>query len=151
MSLLDPINEQLKVAMKGADPIKVSALRLLKAEITNASYRKKKSALEDGEILEVIQRLLKQHQESIDAFTKGGRSDLAQKESQEAAILKSFLPPAMEESELRTLIQETIKALGVKGPSSLGAVMKVVLPKVKGRAGGKLVNQLVSEELGKVS
>ncbi len=147
MTLTDRINEELKSAMKAGDPAKVSTLRMLKAAVSNAAIQKGKSNLEDGEILEVIQKSLKQHQESVDAFTKGGRPELAEKEAHEAKILKEYLPPAMDEGELKALIQATIQELGASGPSALGAVMKAVLPKVKGRADGKQVSQLVAQLL----
>ncbi len=148
MTLAQQIDEDLKAAMKARDEAKVSVLRMLKAAINNQAIQRKVATLEDGEILEVIQKLIKQHQESVEAFTKGNRADLAKKEAHEEEILKQYLPPAMEEEELKALIQETIRELKVSGPTALGAVMKSVFPKVKGRAEGKRVSQLVSQMLG---
>ena len=147
MTLAERIEDELKAALKGRDEAKVSTLRMLKAAISNLAIQKGKPTLEDGDIQEVIQKQLKQHQESIQAFTQGGRKELAQKEAHEAAILKTFLPPAMEEGELKAVIQVTIRELGVTGPAALGQVMKAVLPQVKGRADGKQVNQLVLQLL----
>lgn len=147
MTLSERIDADLKAALKSGDQVKLSTLRLLKAAIGNAAIQKQKSTLEEGEILGLIQRTLKQHEESIAAFSKGGRQELAEKEKKEAEILKGYLPPAMEEGELKGLVQETIREVGAGGPSALGAVMKALMPKVKGRADGKLVNQLVTQML----
>ena len=147
MTLLEQIDADLKTAMKARDAEKVSVLRMLKAAVSNQAIGQGKSSLEDGGIHEVIRKTIKQHQESIEAFTKGGRPELAAKEEHEAAILKAYLPPAMDEAELKALIQATIKELGVSGPSALGQVMKAVLPKVKSRADGKQVSQLVGQLL----
>ncbi|MBI3615819.1 MAG: GatB/YqeY domain-containing protein [Candidatus Omnitrophica bacterium] len=147
MTLAQKINDDLKTAMKAGDSAKVSTLRMLKAAVSNLAIQKGKTDLEDGEIQEVIQKSLKQHQESVEAFTKGNRPELAQKEAHEAKLLKEYLPPSMDAGELKALIQATIKELGVSGPSALGQVMKAVLPKVKGRADGREVSQLVSQLL----
>ncbi len=148
MTLIERIDEDLKVAMKGRDELKVSALRMLKAAASNTAIQKGKQVLEDGEIQEVIGKLIKQRQESVEAFTKGGRPELAEKEAKEAAILKAYLPPAMSEAELKTLIQTAIQETGASGPQAMGAVMKAVMSKVSGRADGKIINQLVREALG---
>lgn len=147
MTLNEKVNEDLKTALKAGEALKVSTLRMLKAAVSNAAIQKKKEALEDGELLEVIQKVLKQHQESVEAFTKGNRPELAQKEAQEAKVLQAYLPPAMDEGELTALIRETIRGLKVSGPSGLGQVMKAVLPKIKGRADGKTINRIVSQLL----
>jgi hypothetical protein len=146
--LTEQINDQLKQAMKARDEAKVSTLRMLKAGILNAALSKKKQNLEDGEVIEIVQKLIKQHQESVEAFTKAGRSEAAAKEAKEAELLKSFLPPAMDESELKAIVEQTVKELGVSGPSAMGQVMKAVVPKVKGRADNKWVSQLVMQTLG---
>ena len=146
MSLIERLDGDLKSALKAQDQMKLSTLRMLKAEIGNVAIQKGK-ALEDGDVLEVIQKLMKQRQESVDAFTKGNRMDLAEKEAKEKEFLKSYLPAAMGEAELKGIIEATIQELGASGPSALGSVMKAVLPKVKGRADGKLVNQLVAQLL----
>ena len=147
MALPQQIDEDLKTAMKGRDELKVSALRMLKAAVSNTAIQKGKQALEDGEIQDVIGKLIKQRQEAVEAFTKGGRPEMAEKEAKEAAILKAYLPPAMSEAELKSLIQATIQETGASGPQGMGAVMKAVMAKVSGRADGKIINQLVREAL----
>ena len=148
MTLNDRIQEDLKTAMKAGDSMKVSVLRMLKAAVSNQAIQKAKESLEDEEILEVIQRSLKQHREAVEAFTKGNRADLAQKETREAEILKGYMPAQMGDEELKALIQAAIHELKVNGPSGLGPVMKVVSPQVKGRADGKRVSDLVKQILG---
>ncbi len=147
MTLAEKINEELKASMKARDELRTSVLRMLKAASSNAAIQKGKDLLEDGEMLEVVQKLMKQRQESVDAYTKAGRNDLAEKEKKEAQILQAYLPPAMPEEELKAIIQAAIEELGASGPAAVGQIMKVVLPKVKGRADGKQVNQLVAQLL----
>ena len=147
MTLVEKIDGDLKSALKAQDQAKLSTLRMLKSEIGNVAIQKGKKSLEDGDVLEVIQKMMKQRQESVDAFTKGNRMELAQKEAQEKELLKSYMPPAMGEAELKGIIQAAIQELSASGPSALGSVMKAVLPKVNGRADGKLVNQLVAQLL----
>ena len=149
MNLLQRVDEDLKVAMKARDELKVSALRMLKAAASNAAIAKGKPSLEDAEVIDVIAKLMKQRDESVEAYTKGNRPELAEKEKKEAAILKAYLPAAMPEGELKAIIQAAIKETGASGPQGMGAVMKAVLPKVAGRADGGKVSQFVREALGK--
>jgi hypothetical protein len=147
MPLLAKVDEDLKAAMKGREELKVSCLRLLKAAAANAAIAKAKSTLEDAEAMEVIAKLIKQREESVEAYTKGNRPELAEKERKEAAILKAYLPAAMPDEELKGIIQAAIKEAGASGPQGMGAVMKAVLPKVASRADGKKVSGLVAELL----
>ncbi len=147
MNLSERIDEELKGSLKAKDEIKVSTLRLLKAAISNQAIQQGKPSLDDSQIIEVTRKQIKQRQDSIEAFTKGLRAELAAKETKEAEILKTFLPAGMPEAELKTLIQSTIQELGVSGPSAIGQVMKAVMPKVGGRADGKQVSTLVAQLL----
>lgn len=147
MSLTQKIDEELKAAMKAREELKLSTLRMLKAAISNAAIQKGKSALEDGEVLEVVAKLLKQRDESIAAFTKGNRPELAEKERKEAAFLKAYLPPGLSDEELRAIVQAAVRETGASGPQAMGAVMKAVMPKVAGRADGSKISQLVKELL----
>ena len=149
MNLLQRVDEDLKIAMKARDELKVSCLRLLKAAASNAAIQKAKASLEEAEVLDVIAKLIKQRGESVEAYTKGNRPELAEKERKEAAILKDYLPAAMPDEELKGIIQAAIKETGASGPQGMGAVMKAVLPKVAGRADGGKVSQIVREALGK--
>ncbi|MBI1953592.1 MAG: GatB/YqeY domain-containing protein [Candidatus Omnitrophica bacterium] len=147
MSLAGRIDEDLKTALKAGDSATVSTLRMLKAGMGNLAIQRQKMVLEDSEVQEAARRLIKQHEESIEAYTKAGRSDLAQKEARELAILKAFVPPALEEPELRAIIREVLQELQGAGAPALGAVMKAVMAKAAGRADGKKVNQLVAQML----
>ena len=149
MNLLQRVDEDIKTAMKARDELKVSALRMLKAAASNAAIAKNKANLEDAELLEVIAKLIKQREESVEAYTKGNRPELAEKEKKEAEILKAYLPAAMPDEELKGIIQAAIKETGASGLQGMGAVMKMVLAKVAGRADGARVSQRVREALGK--
>ena len=149
MTLTQRVDEDLKLAMKAREELKVSCLRMLKAAAGNLAIQKGKQALEDGELLEVTAKLIKQREESVEAFTKGGRAELAEKEAKEAQILKAYLPPALSEAELKSLIQAAIKEVSASGPQAMGAVMKAVMPKIAGRADGSQVSQWVREALGR--
>ena len=149
MPLLAKVEEDLKGAMKGRDELKVSCLRLLKAAASNAAIQKGKANLEEAEVIDVIAKLIKQRDESVEAYTKGNRPELAEKERKEVAILKAYLPAAMPDQELKSIILAAVKETGASGPQGMGAVMKAVLPKVAGRADGGKVSQFVREALGK--
>jgi uncharacterized protein YqeY len=147
MSLAVRIDEELKAALKAGDSAKVSTLRMLKAGMGNLAIQRQKMTLEDSEVQEAARRLIKQHEESVEAYTQAGRKDLAQKEAHELTILKGFVPPALEETELKAIIQQTLQELQGAGKPALGAVMKAVMAKAAGRADGKKVSQLVGQML----
>lgn len=147
MGLSEQFDSDLKTALKAKNERKVSTLRMLKAALGNHAIQKGKPTLDEAEIIDVVRKEIKQHEESIAAFAKGGRNELVAKETQEAEILKSYLPPEMGEAQLKELIQETIRQLGVAGAAAMGQVMKALMPQVAGRADGKLVNQLVNQIL----
>lgn len=149
MTLVDRIDADLKVAMKAGDAARVSTLRMLKAELVNAAIDLRQASVDDAKALEVVRRQIKQHRESLEAFTKGNRRDLVDKESRELAILEGYLPPQMSEEAVRQIVRECVQASGASGPTDLGKVMKLVMERVKGRADGKRVNQLVVEALTK--
>ena len=151
MSLPDQIDTELRDAMKAKETLKVSTLRMLKAAMINQAVKVGVNKLEDGDVLKIIQKMVKQHQESIDAFTKAGREDAAQKEREEADFLKGYLPPELSDDELKRIVDSVIQELGVSGPSAMGQVMKGVLSKVEGGADGKKVSQFVNQALGKSS
>lgn len=147
MTLAERLDEELKGAMKAREELKVSTLRLLKAAASNAAIAKGKPALEDAEMVDVIAKLVKQREESVAAYTKGNRPELAQKEEAESKILKSYLPAQLSEAELKQIVQQAVSEAGASGPQAMGAVMKRVMPKVAGRADGKRINELVKEML----
>lgn len=151
MSLHQTLTEDLQRAMKAQDVIRVSTLRFLRASLQNMAIEKKKELLEDSEVLEVVARLIKQHQDSIEGFRKGDRQDLVQKEEAELAILKSYCGPELGEEELSALIEEAIRAAGASGPNALGQVMKSLMPKTKGRVDGQKLSLLVRQRLEKIA
>lgn len=147
MSIKASLQEKMKAAMKSGDKDTLTFCRNL-----HASIRKKeiddRMELDDTAVQKIIMSLLKQRQDSIEQFRRGGREDLATKEEAEAAFLKSFLPEQLGPDQLRPIIEAAIQQSGAKGPKDLGAVMKLVLPQVQGKADGKLVNQMIREKLG---
>jgi len=143
MTLTEQIDQDLKSALKAKEALKLSVLRMLKAAVSNQVIQKGTERLEDSEVLEVVAKLIKQRAESIEAFTQGNRPELAEKERQEAEILRAYLPPPLSEAELKALIQKAIEELGASGPKAMGQVMKAVVPQVAGRADGKAVSTLV--------
>lgn len=143
--LQDKINKDLVEALKAKDDAKISTLRMLNSAIHNAAIAKRPKELEEPDILDVIAKQIKQHAESIEQFKKGNRQDLVDKETKETEILKSYMPEQMSEEEITKLIQEAIKEVDAKGMQDMGKVMKVVSPKTKGRADGKLVSDLVKK------
>jgi len=149
MSLLQKLDDDLKRALKASDSLKVSVLRLTKAALKNKQIDKREE-LSDDEILSVISTLSKQRRESIELFSKGGREDLAEKERQELAILRSYLPKQLTPEELDAIIAQAIRESSSGGLKEIGKVMRLVMQRVKGAADGKIVNQRVKELLDKV-
>ncbi len=147
--LSQKIEEDIIVAMKGKDSIKVQTLRMLKAALGNFLIEKRKDAAEDAEMITLIQKQVKMRQESMDTYKKAGREELASKEAQEKAILEAYLPKRLTDEELTALIKAAIEQLGAKAPADMGKVMKEVLPKVQGRADGSKVSQMVNSLLKK--
>jgi uncharacterized protein YqeY len=149
MSLHQRLDDDLKRAIKSSDKLKTSVLRMVKAAIKNRQVEKQRE-LSEEEIISVILTLSKQRRESIELFSKGGREDLADKEKQEISILQSYLPSQLTQEELDRLIIESIQESSAEGVKDIGKVMRVLMPKVKGTADGKIVNQRVKELLEKV-
>ncbi|BAT71708.1 conserved hypothetical protein [Thermosulfidibacter takaii ABI70S6] len=147
MGLKEKIMADMKEAMKAKNTVKVSTLRLLISEIKNKEIDKRGELTED-EILAVIQKAVKQRRESIEQYKNAGREDLVEKEQKELEILESYLPKPLSKEEIEAIIDEAIKETGAASMRDMGKVMKVVMPKVRGRADGKLVNELVKAKLG---
>ncbi|NBX68480.1 MAG: GatB/YqeY domain-containing protein [Proteobacteria bacterium] len=146
MDLKTTIQNDMKTAMKSGEPLKTGCLRMLIAEIKKREIDKR-SALDETEIQKTISTLIKQRNDSIDAFLKGGRQDLADKEKLEIDVLKVYLPTQLTEQEVDLLVSAAIEETGAKVPQDVGKVMKVVLAKAGGRADGKMVNELVRKKL----
>jgi|SRR3990172_4286358 len=146
MSLLQRLDEDLKVALKKSDKLKVSVLRLLKAALKNQQIEKGRE-LTDEEILSVIATLAKQRGESIEQFSKGGRQELAEQERCELEILRSYMPEQLSAADLEQIILAAIKESSARDEKDMGKVMRILMPRIKGVADGKWVNNRVKELL----
>ena len=140
------MSEELKQAMKSGDTVRRDTLRMLISSVKNAEIAKQAS-LDGSDILGVISRDVKRHQESIDAFKKGNRPDLVAKEEAEMAILQGYLPKQMTHDEIVAAAREVIAAVGAKGPADKGKVMQQLMPRLKGKADGKEINDVVTQLL----
>lgn len=145
--LRDQIGEDLKEAMKARDQVRVATLRMLIAAVKNARVEKMHD-LDDDEVVDVASREAKRRKESIEAFRGAGREDLATKEEAELAVLQAYLPEQLSGDALAALVDEAIAETGASTPKEMGAVMKALMPKVRGRADGAEVSALVKERLG---
>ncbi|MFH1641143.1 MAG: GatB/YqeY domain-containing protein [Candidatus Omnitrophota bacterium] len=145
--LEEKILNDYKEAMKSKDTIKSSTLSMLRAEIINVAIAKKKKSLDDSEVITVIKKQVKQHQDSIEQFKQGNRLDLADKETRELEILKAYLPAELPIEEIKKIIEEALSSTQAKELKDMGKVMKEVTSKIAGRADGKLVSDLVRERL----
>ncbi len=146
MSLRERIDQDMKVAQKSGDRLKLSLTRLLRSDIRYKEIEKGKE-LSDEEVLEVISSSAKKHRDSIEQFRKGGREDLAKKEEEELNLILGYMPAQFNSEELERLVEESMTEVGAEGEKDIGKVMKALMPKVKGRADGKSVNLLVSSKL----
>jgi uncharacterized protein YqeY len=146
MPLLKRFDGDLKEALKASDEQRVSVLRMVKAAVKNKQIEKGEE-LTDDEIVSVLATMVKQGRESIEQFTKGGREDLAKKEEGEVSILQTYMPPQLGNDELDKIISDAIKEVSAEGPQDMGKVMRVLMPRVKGAADGRHVNQRVRNML----
>jgi len=137
------LSDDLKQALRSGDTVKRDTLRMLIASANNAEIAKQ-SALTDTDVLGVISKEVKRRQESIDAFKKGNRPDLVSKEEAEMAVLQTYLPEQMTRDEIIAAAREIITALGAKGMGDKGKVMQQLMPKLKGKADGKDINDAVT-------
>lgn len=145
--LADKIFDDYKEAMKARDVLKSSVLSFLRADMLSLATAKKKDKLDDAEIITVIKKQIKQRQDSIEQFTKGGRLDAAEKEKKEAGILKSYLPAEMPVEEIKRLIEEAVVVTGASSMKDMGRLMKELTLKLEGKADGKAVSDLVRQRL----
>jgi len=149
MPLLDKINTDLKAAMRAREELRLLVLRTLLSSINYAEIAKQKK-LDDGGIIEVVGKEIKQRRESIEAYDKGNRPDLSTKEKAELAILQEYMPAQMSREEITAIVEKVIAEVGPKGPGDKGKVMQKLMPQVKGKADGNEVNSIVTDLLGKL-
>jgi len=146
MGLKDNLRETLKQAVKGQRKVEVSTLRLLLSEIKNAEIAQQKPA-DDSKVLDVVAKEVKRRRDSIEAFRQGNRSDLVAQEEAELAILMGYLPEQMSREEITVAARLAIDSVGAQGPSDKGKVMSQLMPRLKGKADGKVVSEIVTELL----
>ncbi len=148
MSLKEQLTADMKQAMKDkeAGKVRLSVIRMVRSALRNAEIDQK-IELGDPEIIEIIVKEVKMRRDSIDEFNKGNRSDLVDQAEKEINVLIQYLPQQLTEDELRMLVQDTITEIGASSVKDMGKVMSCLMPKIKGRADGKLVNVIVRELL----
>jgi uncharacterized protein YqeY len=148
MKLVEQISKDMVDAMKARDQGRLSALRMAKAALMNGEVAKGRP-LEEAEAQQVLSSIIKQRRDSIEQFTKAGRTDLADKESAELAILEHYAPPAVPPEELERAVEAAIRETAAVGAKDMGKVMKAVMAALAGRSiDGKTVNELVRKKLG---
>lgn len=149
MSFQAQIDQDLKEAMKAREAEKLAVLRMLKSALKNTAIEKggADAVLDDAEALAVVRKQVKQRQDSVEGFEKGGRPELAAKEKAEIEILSAYLPKQLSPEELTALVKEAIAEAGATSKTQMGAVMKIATPKAAGRADGKALSQEVQKQL----
>jgi uncharacterized protein YqeY len=141
------LSEDLKQAMKSGATVKRDTLRLLISSIDYAESIKR-SPMNDSDVLGAIAKEARRHQESIDAFKKGNRPDLVAKEEAEMAVIQEYLPKQLSRDDVVAAAKEVIAAVGASGPGDKGKVMQQLMPKLKGKSDGKVINDVVMQLLG---
>jgi uncharacterized protein YqeY len=147
MTISERIDADLKDAMRAKDAGKLAVLRGLKSAFKYAAIEKSDAGLDDAAATQVIRKQVKQRQDSIESFEKGGRPELAAKEKEELETLNGYLPKGLSAEELSALVRETITEVGATSKAQMGAVMKAAQAKVAGRADGKSVSTEVQRQL----
>jgi hypothetical protein len=148
MLLRDKVNADIAAAMKAKSAARLSALRMMKAAITNKGVEKGHD-LDDAEVLQVLASLVKQRRDSIEQFSKAGRTDLVARETAEIAVIDEYLPPAASAEEIDAAVAAAIAETGAASPKDMGKVMKAVMPKLAGKnADGRTINEAVRRKLG---
>jgi len=148
MTLIDEVSAGIADAMRRQEPVRLGALRMLKAALMNRGVEKGRD-LDDAESRQVVASLVKQRKDSIEQFTKGGRKDLADKEAAEIRVLESYLPPTADPAIVERAVAEAIAESGATSAKDVGRVMKAAMAKLAGQTvDGKAVNELVRQRLG---
>lgn len=146
MTLNDRLNEDMKQAMRSQDKFRLSVIRMVRSSIKNIEIDQRKT-LDDQDVLDVLNREIKQRRDSLQEFEKAGRQDLVDQVTKELDILTAYMPKQLSEDEVKVIVQQTIQEVGASSKADMGKVMGALMPKVKGLADGKLVNQIVSQLL----
>jgi uncharacterized protein YqeY len=148
MTLQEKIQTDMAAAMRSKDALKLSVLRMMKTAVKNKEIDKMK-ALEEAEVIGVLNTLVKQRRDSVEQFRAGGREEMARKEESEIKIIETYLPAAASEDDIRRAIEEAVQETGAASIKDMGKVMKATLARLAGKtADGSRVSQLVKEKLG---
>jgi len=149
MGLKEKLQADLTEAIRGRDEVKSGTIRMLLSAITNEEVAGKAAkVLTDAEIITVLSRETKKRREAVEAFTAAKRDDLANKEKAEAVVIAQYLPEQLSEAEIKKIIADAIAETNAAGPAGMGLVMKVMQPKIAGKADGGIVSALVKAALG---
>lgn len=146
MNLSERLTDDMKQAMKNQDKFKLTVIRMMRAAVKNLEIDLKRP-LEDSEVLDILSREIKQRKDSLQEFKKAGRDDLVADLVVEIEIISQYLPQQLTEEEIQEIVTQTIHELGASSKADMGKVMSALMPKTKGRADGKLVNQFVQQLL----
>jgi uncharacterized protein len=149
MTTIERVDSDLKEAMRAKDATRLGVLRMLKSALKYAAIAKSgaEAELNDAEAAQVIRKQVKQRQDSIESFEKGGRAELADKEREELSILNAYLPQTMSADEVAKIVRETIAEVGATSKAQMGAAMKALQAKVAGRVDGKTLSAEVQKQL----
>lgn len=147
MSLLDQLNQDMKQAMKNKDKETLSVIRMVKASIQNELINLGKATLSEDEELTILSREVKQRKDSLHEFKSAGREDLVNKVENELSIVQAYMPEQLTKEELLVIVQEAIQEVNATSKKDMGKVMSAVMPKVKGKADGSQINELVLQQL----
>ena len=149
MGLKEKLQADLTEAIRGRDEVKSGTIRMLLSAITNEEVAGKAAkVLTDAEIITVLSRETKKRREAVEAFTAAKRDDLANKEKAEAVVIAQYLPEQLSEAEIKKIIADAIAETNAAGPAGMGLIMKVLQPKIAGKADGGIVSTLVKAALG---
>ena len=147
MTLKEKVQAEILAAMKAGDENKKNALRMLKAAIMKWEVDGEKRVADDAAVIALVGKEIKQRKDSIEGFKTGGNQEMADKEQAEIEILMEYMPPQMGEEEVRKVITETLGTAGIATKAEMGKAMGLIMPKLKGKADGGLINKIVGEIL----
>ncbi len=146
MNLLERLESDMVKAAKARDSERLGAIRFVRSQTKNRQIELRRE-LKDEDVVEVLSRIAKQHRESIEQFQEGGRDELVEHERRQLSVIEEYLPAQLGEQELLEILSGVIEETGATGPRDIGMVMKTIMPRVKGRADGKMVKTLVQSRL----
>ncbi|MDP4182148.1 MAG: GatB/YqeY domain-containing protein [Bacillota bacterium] len=147
MSLKERLLEDMKIAMRDKETLKKNAIQMVRSAVLQVE-KDSKITLDDDSIIEIIAKEVKKRRDSLPDFEKSGRQDLIDNIKTEIDVLMLYLPEQLSEEELETIVKQAIQDTGASSPRDIGKIMQAVMPKVKGRADGRIINQIIKKILG---